>query len=316
MFEQVRDGLPGHEVVSWKVGDDAPATDFELLIGMGRITREQMEAQPKLGLIQTASAGYEGVDLDAANDLGIWLSFAESDETGNAVSVAEFAVMLLLAASRRLTQALEATRDHTVAVPRNTMALQGKTVAIVGMGSIGLLVAERLVPFGVRLVATDGDPAKAPKGVTMYTRDQIPEAIAEADYVMLCLRADAENENLFDGAMMGRMKKGSVLVNIARGSLVDEGALLDAVRSGQLFGAGLDVVKKEPVEVGNPLLSLSEVIVTPHIAGMTDLMLEGTVKYLVKVVGEVAAGKAPASVVNRPGRPRMPLSGLPEKAGR
>ena len=314
MLEQVRDGLKEHEVVSWISGEEAPATDFEMLIAMGKLSREQMEAQRALGFIQMASAGYEGVDLDAANELGIWLSFAESDETGNAVSVAEFAVMLLLAASRRLTQALRSTHDHRVEPPRMNRALQGKTVAIVGMGSIGLLLAERLEPFGVKLVATDGHPEKAPKSVKVYKPDEIPEAIAEADYVVLCVRADADNEDLFNAEMIGRMKKGAVLVNIARGSLVDEAALAEAVKSGHLFGAGLDVTKKEPVETHNPLLAMDEVIVTPHIAGMTDLMLAGTVEYLVKVVGEVVAGKAPGSVVNQPEKPRLALRDVPEKA--
>lgn len=314
MFDRTKDGLKDHEVVSWKSGQDAPATDFEMLIMMGKLTREQMEAQTKLAFIQTASAGYEGVDLDAANELGIWLSFAESDQTGNAVSVAELAVMLLLAAARRLTQALKSTRDHAVTTPRMNVALSGKTVAIVGMGGIGLLLAERLQPFGVKLVATGGHPEKAPEDVKVYRPDQIPEAIADADFVVLCVRADKDNENLFDRAMMGRMKKGAVLVNVARGSLVDEQALADSVRDGRLFGAGLDVTKQEPVELDNPLLALDGVIVTPHIAGDTDLMLEGTVEYLVKAVGEVAAGRAPESVVNRPAKPRLDLTGVPEKA--
>ena len=314
MFKQTRDGLKGHEVVGWTIGQDAPASDFEMLIVMGKFGREQMSAQPKLKFIQTASAGYEGVDLDAANELGIWLSFAESDETGNAVSVAEFAVMLLLGTARHLGEALQASRDHAVDPPRMNHALQGKTVAIVGMGSIGLLLAERLHPFGVTLVATDGHPERAPEYVRVYRPDQIPEAIAEADYVVLCVRADEHNENLFDAAMLGRMKQGAVLVNIARGSLVDEAALAEAIRSGHLAGAGLDVTRQEPMEADNPLLGMPGVLVTPHLAGNTDLMLEGTVKYLINVVGEVAEGKASKSVVNRPERPRLALEGVPERA--
>ena len=306
LYAELKAALPDHELLHWAAGDPAPATDLEMLFLMGSFTREQMAAQPKLAVIQTASAGYEGVDEDAATELGIWLSFAPSDVTGNGVSVAEFAVMLLLAASRRLTEALASIGDKAVK-PEVHRALMGKTVAIIGMGSIGLLLAERLRPFGVKLQATDSQPERAPDFVKLFQPDQIPEAIADADYVVLAVRADKDNEDLFNAAMLAKMKRGAILVNIARGSLVDEMALLDAVEYGQIWAAGLDVIKEEPVSPGNALLNVPEIFVTPHIAGPTDLMIEGTVKYLVKATADFAAGNAPESVVNKPASPRLPL---------
>ncbi len=307
MFQQLKDRLKEHELLLWVTGDAVPARDLEGLLLMGSVTKEEMDAQPKLGFLQTVSAGYEGVDVDAATALGVWVSFAPSEITGNAVAVAEFAVLLMLGASRRLNQALHAVRDHAVAVPRFNPALSGKTVCIVGLGGIGRLLAERLLPFGMRILATEDHPKDVPEGVTVSPTDQLTSILAESDYVVLCLRADKENANLFDAAMFRAMKQGAILVNVARGSLIDEAALYDAVKSGHLAAAGLDVMHTEPVDPQSPLLTLPQVLITPHIAGPSDLMLQGTVDYVAKAVGDFAGGTRPSSLVNAPEKPRLVL---------
>lgn len=182
-------------------------------------------------------------------------------------------------------------------------------MCIVGLGSIGQLLADRLRPFGVRLVATDEHPEHAAADVTAFPADQLKIAVAQADYVVICVRASKENENLINASVLRAMKRGAILVNIARGMLVDEDALLAAVKDGQISAAGLDVLQKEPPDPKNPLLGLPQVLVTPHIAGSTDLMLEGTVNYISEVVGEFAAGKKPKSVLNNPQKPRRVLPG-------
>ena len=112
---------------------------------------------------------------------------------------------------------------------------------------------------------------------------------------------------MIDSAVLAAMKENAVLVNVSRGTLVDESALLAAVKSGHLYGAGLDVVKDEPVSVGNPLLTEPRIFVTPHIAGSTDLMLDGTVSYLGDVLAEFRQGLRSAGIVNEPLNPRVPL---------
>jgi phosphoglycerate dehydrogenase-like enzyme len=112
------------------------------------------------------------------------------------------------------------------------------------------------------------------------------------------------------------MKKNAVLVNVGRGTLVDESALLAAVKSGHLYGAGLDVVKDEPVSEGNPLLTEPRIFVTPHIAGSTDLMLDGTVAYLGEVLAEFRQGIRSAGIVNEPMNPRVPLRRDSDELGR
>ena len=112
---------------------------------------------------------------------------------------------------------------------------------------------------------------------------------------------------MIDGTVLAGMKKNAVLVNVARGTLVDETALLAAVKSGHLYGAGLDVVKDEPVSEGNPLLIEPRIFVTPHIAGSTDLMLDGTAKYLGEVLTKYQDGWQSEGIVNEPRNPRVPL---------
>ena len=155
LLKRFRAALSQHEVVEWIGGKDAPVFDFEVLLAMGYVGRELLQGQPKLKLIQTASDGYEEVDTDAASELGIWVSYAPADLTGNATSVAEFAVLLLLGAARHVGEALASLQKGPVKPPTLNLSLSGKTVCIVGLGTIGQQLAERLRPFGVKMVATD-----------------------------------------------------------------------------------------------------------------------------------------------------------------
>jgi phosphoglycerate dehydrogenase-like enzyme len=307
LLQGFRATLAHHELVEWIGGKDAPALDFDVLLAMGYVGRDLLLHQPKLKLIQTASDGYEEVDIDAASELGIWVSYAPADLTGNATSVAEFALLLLLGAARHLGEALTSLQGGPARPPTLNLSLSGKTVCIVGLGTIGQQVVDRLRPFGVKMVATDEHPENAPADVTSYPADQLNTAVAHADFVVVCVRASKENENLINAAVLASMKPGAILVNIARGMLIDETALLDAVTNGQISAAGLDVLKNEPPDRKDPLLHLPQVLVTPHIAGLTDLMLNGTVHYISQVIEEFAAGKKPKSILNSPAKPRRLL---------
>jgi phosphoglycerate dehydrogenase-like enzyme len=138
-------------------------------------------------------------------------------------------------------------------------------------------------------------------------------AAADADYLILAIPGTKENENTIDGTVLAAMKKNAVLVNVARGILVDELALLAAVKSGHLFGAGLDVVKDDPLSEESPLLMEPRIFITPHIAGSTDLMLDGTVKYLGEVLVRYRDGLRSEGIVNEPLNPRVPLREPPKE---
>jgi phosphoglycerate dehydrogenase-like enzyme len=159
----------------------------------------------------------------------------------------------------------------------------------------------------MKMIATDEHPENAPSDVHAYPADELNTAVAHADFVVICVRASKENENLIDAAALAAMKRGSILVNIARGMLIDEAALVSAITKGQLSAAGLDVLKNEPPDCKDALLQLPQVLVTPHIAGLTDLMLNGTVNYICHVIEEFAAGKTSKSILNSPAKPRRLL---------
>jgi D-3-phosphoglycerate dehydrogenase len=155
------------------------------------------------------------------------------------------------------------------------------------------------------MLATDEHPEDAPDGVTAFSADKLQVAVADADFVVVCVRASRENEGLMSASVLRSMKRGAVLVNVARGSLVDEHALLAAIKDGQISAVGLDVVRHEPLDLTNPLLAVPQALVTPHIAAYTDLTLRGTVDYIHQVLKEFEAGKRPASVLNNPVRARF-----------
>jgi phosphoglycerate dehydrogenase-like enzyme len=297
------------EFSAWQPGDQAPSMELEVIVAFGKVDSKDIAAETKLGLIQMASAGYEGVDVDAATKAGVWVGSAPTTKTGNGESVAELAVLLMLAASRRLNEELAVTTGHAQDSGKLEVnrALFGNTACIVGLGGIGDLLIERLRGFGMILTGVDNHPEYAPDGVKGYGHDELKLAAADADYLILAIPGTKDNENMIDATVLAAMKQNAVLVNVGRGTLIDEAALLAAVKSGHLYGAGLDVVKDEPVSKGNPLLTEPRIFVTPHIAGSTDLMLDGTVSYLGEVLEGFRQGIRFKGIVNEPQNPRVPL---------
>ena len=304
---RLKERLAAHTFFDWFAGDGAPA-DIDVAIVVGSFDRATIEQQPKLFFIQTASAGYEGVDIDAATESGIWVSFAPAGETGNAISVAELGIMLMIGASRRLTRSLASVQDHGLVTNHLATALYGKTACIVGLGSVGRALVERLAPFGMTLRGTDEHPESAPHAVDAFPTENLHDAVRDADYVILCAPSSKENEHLIDSAMLASMKDGAIVINVSRGTLVDEDALAAALQGGHIAAAGLDVLAVEPADQKNPLLAHPEALITPHIAGATDVMLAGTLDYLTSVVDGLVAGKKPHSVLNSPAQPRRALS--------
>ncbi len=298
------------EFFTWIPGAQPPATDLDILISIGKVGPEQLDALLKLALVQTASAGYEAVDVEAASELGIWVASAPTTRTGNGESVAEFAILLMLGAGRRLNEELAWThtdKSSRKERPEQNKALFGSTICVVGLGGIGRMLVERLRGFGVTLIGVDLHPDQAPPDVKAFPTSQLKEAVASADFVVLAVPGSKDNENMINAEVISSMKQGAVLVNVGRGLLVDEQALLAAVKSGHLWGAGLDVIKDEPIDPSNPLLAEPRILITPHSAGFTESMLRGTVEYLAEVLDRYEQGMQPEGVVNDPKQPRVPL---------
>jgi D-3-phosphoglycerate dehydrogenase len=233
------------------------------------VPAELLAAAPRLGFIQKLGAGVDRIDLETCAARGIGVARLNA---GNAVPVAEHTLMLMLAACRRLpvldrdTRAGRWDKEACRGVNRH---MKGKTIGIVGFGAIGRALATLLQGFGVEILYYD--PVRAPGEVEAALRvryAELNDLIPQADILSLHLPLLPETRGLIDAGRIAAMKPGAILVNCARGGLVDEAALAAALERGHLFGAALDAFSQEP-PAGNPLLGLEQTIVTPHCAGAT-----------------------------------------------
>jgi len=251
-----------------------------------RIDAEVMAAAPQLKVIATPTTGLNHIDLEAAESLGVSvLSLrGETEFLKEIRATAELTVGLMLALLRHIPAAVNDVDgggwDRDSFKGRD---LHGKTVGIVGYGRLGKMVARLLKPFGVRLLATDRHPEAGAGDADCLP---LPQLLREAEIVTLHVNLCPETTGFFGAEQFARMKKGAWFVNTSRGELVDETALLDALRSGQLAGAALDVLRNETsAGMGNhPLVAHARehgnVIITPHMGGCTKESMEKTELFL------------------------------------
>jgi D-3-phosphoglycerate dehydrogenase len=232
-----------------------------------KVTPELLDRAPQLKVVGRAGIGVDNVNLDAATRKGVVVM---NTPGGSAVSVAELTIALMVALARKLPAADSSTRaGKWEKKSLQGSELSGKTLGIIGLGRIGLEVARRARAFEMEIVAFD------PFVSTVLAREagarmtDFDELLAQADYISLHLSLTPETEKIVNAESLARMKRGVRLINCARGELVDEAALTDALKSGQVAGAALDVFAKEPPGA-LALFSLPNVIATPHIAGSTD----------------------------------------------
>jgi phosphoglycerate dehydrogenase-like enzyme len=266
--------LAGDDVGVWRAGVPrvGDGTADVLVPAMGRVDGPVMDAA-RPALIQQFGAGLEGVDLEAAAARRIPVANVPADQTGNAGSVAELAVLHLLALSRRFDQARACLRGGLLGEPVSR-GLASQTATVIGLGAIGREVVIRLRPFGVRLVGMGRRPhAEADAAVVALVDEyrplsELPAALAAADLLVLCLPLTASTRGLIGAAELGALRPGGIVVNVGRGPVVDHDALVAALRSGRLEGAGLDVFWAEPIDPADPVLA-ENVTATPHVGGVT-----------------------------------------------
>jgi phosphoglycerate dehydrogenase-like enzyme len=259
----------------------------------------------EFGLIQQFGVGLEKVDVAAATERGIWVARLPGDLGGNADSVAEIAVLHLLTLSRRLDDARQTLRDGRWGGPIGA-SLVGQTVLIVGLGAIGHAVAARLVPFGARLTGIRASPERGGPVSEVAGPADLHRMLSQADAVICAAMYDRGNARMFDAAAFAAMRPGALFVNVARGGLVDEPALLAALDSGHVAGAGLDVFTGEPRP--GPLARHPRVLATPHVAALTGHMLRESARLFSQNVHRWADGQVPLWAVNRPPAPRRTLT--------
>ena len=247
---------------------------FELLrdvdawiVGTAPVTREMLASFPKLRVIAKRGVGYDQVDVTAAQELGRVVTIAPG---GNGPSVGDHTIALMLAVAKRLCEFRELMRAGNWSVQPVT-ELYRKTVGLVGLGRIGRGVAQRLKGFEATILAFDEKPDQAYANANGIRLVDLPYLLQQSDYISLHLPLTPSSRNLIDEAALASMKETAILVNTARGGLVDEAALLRALRIGKIAGAGLDVFlgEREPAwrSTAEELMSLPNVVVTPHVAG-------------------------------------------------
>jgi D-3-phosphoglycerate dehydrogenase / 2-oxoglutarate reductase len=238
-----------------------------------------MDMAPELRVIARHGIGYDNVDVAAATARGIAVC---NTPDAPSIPTAEHTVALLLAAARRVTHSerlLRAAAKRDYFADHDALELAGRTLAVLGLGRIGGRVATVAKALGMRVVGFDPPmpPARfAELGVERAA--SLEDALAQADAVTLHLPLTPETRHLFDAALIAKIKPGAILVNCARGGLVDEGALLEALERGHLRAAALDVFEREPPPPNHPLLGRDDVVATPHVAGASDLSKERLVR--------------------------------------
>jgi phosphoglycerate dehydrogenase-like enzyme len=277
--------LPGDEFFVWVDRNTAPpVSETDILVPMMcRIDAAMMDAmRPRL--IQQVGSGLEGVDLDAAKARRIPVANAPG-ASGNPESVAELVILLMLALLRQLPLAQANVRAGVLGGPQGRV-LSERTVCVWGLGATALSLARRLRALDVKLIGITRDPrAEKIAGYGLdacYATDDRAEALSRTDILVPCVRLSEATRGLIDAAALAALPAGAYLVNAARGPLVEYRALYDALSSGRLAGAGLDVFWHEPISPDDPLLALPNVIATPHIGGVTDWSYR-------EIVGAVAA---------------------------
>lgn len=277
--------------------------EAEVLIPtMSRIDGELMDRVAGLRLIQQWGGGIEGVDIAAASERGIYVANVPTEGSGNAESVAEWCVMAAIAVGRQLPHLAQAIRSGSGWGGPVGRVLKGRTAGIVGLGGIGQALAARLKPFQMRLLGLKRRPDAALAerlGLDwLGGMDALPELLEQSDYLFLCLPLTDETRGLIDRKALRLLPQGAAVVNPGRGGLLSQAALIDAIASGRLIGAGLDVFENEPLEPNDPILQRTEILATPHIAGVTDLSYSGVASVVAANIRRIHAGETPVNCFN------------------
>lgn len=268
--------------------------EADVLVLSGYWRNDWMEQLGRLRFIQTCSAGYDHFDTAALAGRGIRLANASGV---NVDAVSEHAMAMVLAFTRLMHQARDnQARAHwrgmISEIGRREDELRGKTMLIIGMGQIGSRLAQLARAFGVTVIAikrnlaTGGQVADELHGMAT-----LPELLPRADIVVLTCPLTAETRGIIDAVALSRMRRGAYLINVARGACVVEPALIEALESGRIAGAGLDVTDPEPLPASSALWMLPNVIITPHTAGETRRYEENVIGILIENLGRLRSGK-------------------------
>ncbi len=297
--ELIAAAAPGAEVID--AGQERIATELptaDIFCGHAKVPVPwpQVVAAGKLKWIQSSAAGLDHCltpEVIASDTIVTSASGLFADQ------VAEQTLALLLGFLRGLPTFFRQQQSREF-IRRPTLDLHGKTVGIVGLGGNGRRIAEVLAPFRVRILATDYFPINKPQHVEeLWPADQLERLLAESDIVILCVPLNAQTLGMMGERELAAMKTGAVLVNVARGPVVQEEALVAALQRGHLAGAGLDVTEVEPLPDESPLWTLPNVIITPHVGAQSAKRASDTTELVCENLRRYFSGKPLLNLVDK-----------------
>ncbi|MFV0444270.1 MAG: phosphoglycerate dehydrogenase [Planctomycetaceae bacterium] len=264
-----------------------------VVAGSEPYTRQVLESLPTLRVIARTGVGFDAIDLAAADDCGIVVTTTPGV---NHHAVAEHTIALLMGVARGfpdLDQRVRSGRWKRIAYPR----VQDCTLGLVGLGRIGQAVATRAVGLGMKVIAAEPFPNKAFCDQWNIELVSLDDLLSRSDYVSLHSPATPETRKLMNKERLAKMKPRSVLINTARGSLIDEPALIAALESGHLRGAGLDVFEVEPLPTSSPLTTMSNVLLAGHVAGLDIESQRDTLIMAAETIRGLRNGEWPAECI-------------------
>jgi D-3-phosphoglycerate dehydrogenase len=290
------------EAVAWSGQDARPLLQavkdvHAILVRVAKLTPEVIQAATQLKVIGKHGVGYDNIDIPAATARGVMVT---NTPLANSTSVAEHTLALLLAVARRIG---ETDRDLARGAMRTQKAYQGielsgKVMGVIGLGSAGYQLAKMTGDgLGMRVLAFD--PYKEPWPDQIQRCTDLEVLLRQIDFISIHVPLTKETTNLIGKTALSKMKPTAVLVNTSRGGIVDEAAVADAVRAGRLAGAGLDVVVDEPLQPSHPLNGVPNIILTPHVAGVTDEAMMRMARDSAEDILRVLRGERPRFLVNK-----------------
>jgi D-3-phosphoglycerate dehydrogenase len=262
------------------------------------------EAGSKLKVISRHGVGVDNIDVARATELGIWVTFAPES---NASTVAEHTIGCILALARNFIQLDRETRAGNWGIRDKLLGadLAGKVLGIVGLGKIGRRVAQK-ASRGLDMKAVGYDPFLKPEQMAEFATPiaSMAEVFSAADFVSVHIPGGAATRGIVNQTLFARMKKTAFFINASRGDVVAEADLVEALRAGTIAGAAIDVYEKEPPQRQNPLISMSNILLTPHNASQTRECMIRMALHAAQGIDEVLSGKRPTWPVNDPAKGR------------
>jgi D-3-phosphoglycerate dehydrogenase len=290
------------DAVAWGGQDKQPLLDAvkdvqAILVRVAKLTPEVIQAASQLKVIGKHGVGYDNINIPAATARGVVVT---NTPLANSTSVAEHALALLLAVARRIG---ESDRDLARGAMRSQkvyqgLELSGKVMGIIGLGSAGFRLA-RMTGQGLGMRVLGFDPYKEPWPEGIERCREVEPLLAQADFVSIHVPLTKETTNLIGKATLAKMKPTAILVNTARGGIVDEAAVAEAVTAGRLAGVGLDVVVDEPLKPSHPLNGVPNILLTAHVAGVTEEAMMRMARDSAEDILRVLRGERPKYPVNR-----------------